>query len=455
MIIFDVKIGKKMTPNKSLLKSQQLREFLRINFLKGFYNLFPFEVIENYNKEGNRDRVYSIENTIMAMVYSSTLEDKTLENSVDVFKHIHEEQKERIIKSETELLEQERENDLKSLEVKRGPKKKYKLKIPKSKISEISNNTAAYSKARKRVSLELMQNIFQKTTENITRNDNWYGMATYMTDGTYLQMQDTKELREIYDVKSKTNKDYKESYPKALLQSIIRQEGGIVHSYEIGSRSVSELYLIYKLMSSIPEKSILLADDLYNTYAIFSMAIKNNFDIIVPGKRTRKYKVVKKINEGDEIVELTKTSHPEWLPKEEILPEKILLRRITFLSPDGKEIKVIYTTLLNEEIPKSDIILKYYTRWDIEITIREVKTIMDINILRGKTDDTIKKELVSALIAYNLIRKLIAQSTEGAAFSPEADIIQRFFENDKELHIDRKGRVYKRWSTGRYGKIAS
>jgi hypothetical protein len=186
---------------------------------------------------------------------------------------------------------------------------------------------------------------------------------------------------------------------------------------------------------------------------VFSLARKNNFEIIVPGKRVRNYKVIRQIADGDEIVELKRTEHPEWLPKEEILPEKLLLRRLSFLSLDGTATMVLYTTILNGKIDKAEIILKYFTRWDIEITIREVKTIMDINVLRGKTDDIVKKELLSAFIAYNLIREIIAQSTEGTAFPPKKDIIQEFFESNKELYIDRKGRVYKRWSSGRYGKI--
>ena len=440
-----------MTPNLSLLKSNQLKEFLRIDYLKSLRGVFPFEVIDNYDKKGTRDRVYSTENTIMTMVYSSTMADKTLENAVDIFKQIHDHQKERIVQNAKDAIEQEKAEDIKNLKIKRGPKKKYKLKIPKSKTSEISDNTAAYSKARKRVSLELLEQLFHTTRKNIDSKTLWYGMETYLTDGTYVQMQDTKELREIYDVKS-TNVDYQEAYPQGLVQSIIQQGNGIIHDYALANRHVSELSLIYKLMGSIPQKSLLLCDDLYNTYAVFSLARKNDFDIIVPGKRQRNYTVIRQIADGDEIVEIKKSGHPGWLPKDELLPDAILLRRLTFLSLDGIETMVLYTTLLNKKIPKSEIILKYFTRWDIEITIREIKTIMDINVLRGKTDDIVKKELVSAFIAYNLIRTIIAQSTEGTAFSPERDIIQEFFESNKELYIDRKGRVYKRWSPGRYGK---
>ncbi|MFH0735727.1 MAG: IS4 family transposase, partial [bacterium] len=420
-----------MTPNESLLKSNQIKEFLRVDYLKSLWSVFPFEVIDNYKKEGTRDRVYSTENTILAMVYSSTMSDKTLENSVNIFQHIHEQQKERVLKEAAESSEKEKEEDKKDLSVRKGPKKKYKIKVSKSKIINISDNTAAYSKARKRVDIGLMREIFKKTTANTDSNVVWYGMPTYLTDGTYVQMQDTKELRETYDSK-RTDAIYQEAYPKGIIQAIIQQGNGIIHDYMLANRHESELSLIYKLINSIPSKSVLLADDLYNTFAIFSLAREKNFDIIVPGKRKRNYKVIRQIAEGDEIIEIKRTRQPDWLPEEEKLPEEIVLRRLEFLSLDGTRPMVIYTTILNKNIPKSDIILKYFTRWDIEITIREVKTIMDINILRGKTENIVEKELVSAFIAYNLIRKLIVQSTKETAFSPERDIIQEFFEGNKE-----------------------
>ena len=97
-----------MTPNLSLFKSNQLREFLRIDYLKNLWSVFPFEVIEGFDNENRRDRVYSMENTIMTMVYSSTLADKTLENAVDVFKQVHDNQIDSILKNANDNLEQEK-----------------------------------------------------------------------------------------------------------------------------------------------------------------------------------------------------------------------------------------------------------------------------------------------------------------------------------------------------------
>ena len=129
------------------------------------------------------------------------------------------------------------------------------------------------------------------------------------------------------------------------------------------------------------------------------------------------------------------------------------MRRISYASfEDENKEWVLYTTITNEKIKKEEIILKYAVRWDIEITIREIKTIMGINIARSKTEDMVLKEITIALTAYNMIRKIIAKSVEQTDFSPQSYFLQKCFETDQGLLVDRKGRVYQRWSPGRYGK---
>ena len=63
-------------------------------------------------------------------------------------------------------------------------------------------------------------------------------------------------------------------------------------------------------------------------------------------------------------------------------------------------------------------------RWDIEISIREIKTLMDINVFRSKSKDMLLKKLHIALIAYNIVWKLIAESAsvDIVGFSPQDNI---------------------------------
>ena len=59
---------------------------------------------------------------------------------------------------------------------------------------------------------------------------------TYITDGTYVQLQDTKDIKSEYSVKNQEN-----SYPQALLQAFIRQGSGQVSQFKIASRQTRVL----------------------------------------------------------------------------------------------------------------------------------------------------------------------------------------------------------------------
>ena len=202
---------------------------------------------------------------------------------------------------------------------------------------------------------------------------------------------------------------------------------------------------------------LLLADDLYNTYYHFCLIRKQKAQIIVPGKRDRNYNVVKIISKGDEIVRINKPQkRPNYVSEEEwaTLPKDILLRRISYeyQTKDGFETAILYTTILDTNIDKTEIVLKYTTRWDIEICIREIKTLMDINVLRSKSPDMIIKELIASLIAYNFVRYIIAKSVENTDFSPQRSIFYECTPTNRTILLDKRGRVFNRWSSGRNRK---
>jgi hypothetical protein len=448
-----------MTPNRSLALSLELKSIMRTDLLHNIDADFPFEVIEKHeiaeNKKVTRDRVYNSENTLLTMLLSSFNEDKSLKQSVITFKEVFEFKGSQLKEKEVLQLYEVKENhrqvfgDIK----KRGRPNLYQSRLPKSKVNEVSDNTAAYAKARARVDKEMIKKVFAYSADFKELNGKkWHGMAVAVTDGTYFQMQDTPELRKKYYVKEGDS-----VYPQGLLQALLWQGSGQIMDFEIGTRHQSELELVKPLIEKLPSGNLLLADDLYNTYAIFGLLQKKGCHIIVPGKRERNYKVIRILSAGDEIVELSKTTRPDWLSKEEWngLPNKITMRRISYASfEDENKEWVLYTTITNEKIKKEEIILKYAVRWDIEITIREIKTIMGINIARSKTEDMVLKEITIALTAYNMVRKIIAKSVELTDFSPQSHFVQKCFEADQGILVDKKGRVYQRWSSGRYGQPA-
>jgi hypothetical protein len=442
-----------MTANESLKLSLQVHDLLKTDLSHVFHEDIPFDLIEKQAQAvmpGSRDRIFTPCNIILTMLLSATKEDKSIQEGLNTFKLVFENNCKKVSQEEARQLEQEKIAD--SFGKKgAGRPKKYQSTLPKSHQKPLSYSTAGYSTARKKLDTGIIQTVFEHSSDfGALENEQWYGLTTYITDGTYLQLQDTEDIKSEYAVKNQ-----EDSYPQALLQAFIRQGSGQVSQFKIASRQTSELTLVVPMIKKLEEGSLLLADDLYNSYYHFCLILLQGCHIIVPGKRARNYKVIRKINENDLIVEVPKTKRPIYVSKDEWkkLPDKILLRRIEYSYPTktGKESAVLYTTILDDKITASEIITKYSMRWDIEISIREVKTIMDINVLRSKSREMLFKELLIALTAYNLVRKVIAKSADKVGFSPQMDIFPKLYSSGSTIFLDKRGRVLFKKSPGRYG----
>ena len=331
-----------MKQNRSLAISSKIQECKMGNIIGVLENEFPSAVISIKNeevKEGKsktRDRVFTENNTLLTMVLTSVQKDKTLKNSVDLFYIIHQKHKGQAFDELEQIIQAQKEEDSKLLTKTAGRPKGYKTQLPKSLEKNISLNTAAYSKARERLPNELVNGLFLNS--RIEQADNnythWYGYRVFLGDGTYLQMQDTKSIREKYEVKH--NGVGSEGYPQGLLEVIFERGTGQVYSFKLSNRHTSELSLFYDMLDDMPPKSLLLLDDLYNCFEIIAKCKRLGIEIVVPAKRERNYDVIEKLEDGDEIIQIkTPKNRSKWLETNE-KAGKIIVRRIHCKSPDGK-----------------------------------------------------------------------------------------------------------------------
>jgi len=98
------------------------------------------------------------------------------------------------------------------------------------------------------------------------------------------------------------------------------------------------------------------------------------------------------------------------------LPPTLSIRLIRFaVAIPGfrcKSITVATTLLDPTAYPAEQIAALYRDRWLIELRFRDIKTTMGMEVLRGKSADVVRKEIVMHLLAYNLIRGLMWQAAE-------------------------------------------
>ena len=241
-----------MKLNRSLAISSKIQQCKRGNIIGLLDKEFPTAVLQQSPSKKSRNRIFTLNNTLLTMVLTATQADKTLKNSVVLYYLSHQHHRREARKALHESREKEKQLDAKK-EKKAGRPKKYGVQLPSSLHKDISLNTAAYSKARGRVPIEMTEKLFKATRIEQAENtySHWHGYRVLMGDGTYLQMQDTQALRKEYELKHKG--ESQAGYPQALLETIVERGTGQIHSFRLSTRHVSELALFYQMLDEFPQ----------------------------------------------------------------------------------------------------------------------------------------------------------------------------------------------------------
>ena len=430
-----------MKENRSLALTTEITKCLESDLTNVFEDLFPFEKIAALRPKNVRDRVFSPENTLLTMLLSMVNEDRSLQNALSIYSVIHERTQKKIQKQHTEFAKNLRNNP----EKKAGRPRKNPEWIAASKQKPISESTSAYTQARNRLPIEMVTAIFESSIAE-SGQFTWHDRPVFIAGGTYVQLQDIPAILEQFPKQKKTG------FPQGMLSVIIQQGNGSIYDYHLSSHTQNEFEMLRGILPSLPSGSILLADELYNSFAAFSHLHSQGVDIIVHCNKNHKYEKLKSYGIGDELVRITSSTSPNWLNGKELEHKTLDMRRIEYTYPDlenGK--KVIFTSLIDEKISSHEIILKYNNRWDLELSISEIKNIMDLKVLRSKTPEMLEKELCIGLTAYNYVRKIMVNAPEISDITAENELIDRYYELNKPILLDKRGRRFARWSPGRYG----
>jgi hypothetical protein len=132
--------------------------------------------------------------------------------------------------------------------------------------------------------------------------------------------------------------------------------------------------------------------------------------------RNHDFRRGKRLGKKDHLVQWRKPIKPEWMDETtyENFPDYITVREAAVSSDRAgfrSKSRVLVTTFLDPNaVSKKDLGELYDYRWMVEVNLRAIKETMQMGILRGKTPEIVRKEIWAHLLAYNLIRRIMAQS---------------------------------------------
>ena len=290
---------------------------------------------------------------------------------------------------------------------------------------EASADPTAYCQARQRLPLGVFKTALQKVGRSLQAKVGnhylWHERRVWVVDGSSCSMPDTPELQQAFGQPDGQRKGC--GFPVARIVSMFCWATGAVADVAIAAYRSSELTLWRQLWGQLRSGDIVLADRFYCTYADIAMLLALGCDGVfrLQGARARTmdFRQGKRLGKNDRLVTWRRPKAcPRSISQETFasLPETLTIRVLRFQTRvPGFRSKTIMvaTTLVDTNAYSLEAIADLYAdRWTVELRLRDVKTTMGMDILRGKSPDVVYKEIYMHFLAYNLIRALMWQAAE-------------------------------------------
>jgi hypothetical protein len=284
-------------------------------------------------------------------------------------------------------------------------------------LPRCSTNTGSYCQARQRLPAEMIKSLTRYTGTVMAANTpdawHWRGRPVRLVDGATVSMPDTQENQTVYPQPSGQKPGL--GFPICRIVGIICLGSGALLNAAIGpckGKGGDEQSLLRNMLDTLNPGDIILGDAFYATYFLLCALQKKGVDAVFEQhgsrKRSTDFRRGKRLGKQDHLITLKKPKcKPDWMSHEayDQAPDSLLVRE---LHAGGK---TLLTTLLDSKtVSKANLKAFYQDRWHIEVDLRHIKTTLGMEILSCRTPEMVEKEIWAYLLAYNLIRVLMAQA---------------------------------------------
>src|SRR3954469_21137759 len=294
-----------------------------------------------------------------------------------------------------------------------------------------SAETGAYCQARKRLPEEFYAEVARKTGQSLDHSAKrewlWKGRRVLTYDGSTVSMPDTAENQRAYPQPPQQRLGV--GFPLARIAVFFSLSCGAVLDLAICSYSGkghSELGMLRQLWDILRPRDILLADRYMCAWHEIYLLQQRGIDTVTRVHHCRRvdFRCGQRLGKGDHIVEWRRPGRIRSIDWQtlKLLPEHLTIREtcVPIQQPGFRcRSMIVVSTLLDaDEVTASDLAELYRARWNAELDLRSIKQTMQMDILRCKTPELVRKELWTHILAYNLIRTIMAQAATEHCIEP-------------------------------------
>ena len=288
-------------------------------------------------------------------------------------------------------------------------------------LSPSSLNTGPYCKARQRLPLDWLTHLCALTGRRLCQAQpdawRWRGREIKLIDGVTVSMPDTAANQAAFPQGPQQKAGI--GFPIARIVGIISLGCGALLEWRVGpceGKKSGETSMLRQMGKSLNPGDIVLADRYYAGYFMLAYLLSLGADVVVRQHQLRhtNFRCGKHLGKRDHIVNWIKPQRPSWMDDAsyQSAPEFLRLRETQVGG------WILVSSLCDADVGKSDLQQLYGWRWQIELDFRAIKSVMQMDVLRCQSPAMVLKEIAAYLLAYNLVRAVMAQAACVACVLP-------------------------------------
>jgi hypothetical protein len=275
------------------------------------------------------------------------------------------------------------------------------------------------TQARDRVGFGPIRSVFERLRDYLLETYRermlWKGMPLLALDGTTFKAPDSAQNRRRFGLPGSA-RGGRAGFPLVRCAALVSPLLRFVLGARFGPYRRSELDLARPLLSEIPSGSILIMDRGFAAWWFLTALRDRGHHFLVRVPKSFQGRRTWALGPGDALVEAKPSEKTRRYHRE--VPRKVLLRQI-HVRIRGVEMRYWTSLLDSAAFPAIDLVRLYGRRWEEELLFDELKThqaaLSTVNrpvLFRSQTSRRVLQEAWGFLIAYNLVRTLMAQAAQ-------------------------------------------
>jgi putative transposase len=295
----------------------------------------------------------------------------------------------------------------------------------------ISTNTGAYCRARAKIGegvvRRLAEGVAARCAAAVPEDWKWLGRTVHIADGSTHSMPDTPANQAEYP--QSTSQAAGVGFPVMRTVVLMSLATGMVTGMASGpcaGKETGETALLRSLFDKLRPGDVVLGDRYFGGWFMLALMQRLGVDFVTRLHQLRRadFRRGRRLGPRDHIVTWKKPQRPEWLDQATYdgLPEQLEVREmhVAVEAPGCRTKSLVVVTSLRDSdaVSAEDLSDLYRKRWLVEVQLRDIKSSMELDVLRCQTPAMIRQELWTGLLTYNLIRQSLLQSTAAGGYYP-------------------------------------